>query len=417
MTYPFIQRAIFWTITCAFLASIGFADVPTLINYRGYIADKPGTQSLQIEFSLYEQDQGGTAIWSEIQPVDLFDGNFAVLLGSVTPLNVGQFMAANRFLGVKVTGEQELQPRQQIVSVPYAFQAELALQAETAATATNADTLDGVDSTGFVKSNTPAWLQSLGVSSTPVTSNPSAMLHVNVQSTDSNTSGILVNGSPNGGDMGLKLYNTGTGGRRWFIDSTNNASTEFGGGKLVFMHIERPFIRPFSEEGEKQEGQQAGIKPSQIIIDPPIFLDDLWVDILVLNAANNRVGILTSDPQQTLDVRGTIGNAGTVYHSDKRWKTNITDLDHSLEKVTQLHGVHYEWRTDTHPEMNFSSGPQIGLIAQEVETVLPEVVSTSDAGYKSVDYARIVPLLIESIKEQQQQIETLRAELDAIKNQ
>lgn len=74
-----------------------------------------------------------------------------------------------------------------------------------------------------------------------------------------------------------------------------------------------------------------------------------------------------------------------------------------------LSGIEYYLRSSEFPGMNFNTDKQVGLIAQEVEEVLPEAVHTNkETGYKSVDYARVVPLLIEGMKEQQKQIEELQ---------
>ena len=73
----------------------------------------------------------------------------------------------------------------------------------------------------------------------------------------------------------------------------------------------------------------------------------------------------------------------------------------------QLNGVEYEMRTDEFPKNYFQPGRQIGLLAQNVEKIVPEAVNEKD-GYKGVDYARLVPLLIEAIKELQKEVETLK---------
>ncbi len=104
-----------------------------------------------------------------------------------------------------------------------------------------------------------------------------------------------------------------------------------------------------------------------------------------------------------LVVGGQINANGTIYNSDARYKKNIFTLNNSLEKVMQLRGVGYEMRKEEFPSMQFASGIEVGLIAQEVEKIIPQVVSTNADGYKSVDYARLIPLLIEALKEQQLQ--------------
>ncbi len=125
--------------------------------------------------------------------------------------------------------------------------------------------------------------------------------------------------------------------------------------------------------------------------------------------ATGGVGIGTASPLQTLDVRGTIGNTGTVYHSDSRWKMDVQPLESSLGHVLQLQGVSYEWNRAKFSDMNFPEGRQIGVVAQAVENVIPEVVQTDENGFKSVDYARLVAVLIEAVKELKADNDELRA--------
>ena len=97
--------------------------------------------------------------------------------------------------------------------------------------------------------------------------------------------------------------------------------------------------------------------------------------------------------------------------SDKRLKENIKPLDNALDKVLKINGVSFDWKPLTEEEkktIHGNEGHDVGVIAQEIEEVLPEVVTTRDSGYKAVKYEKIVPLLIEAIKEQQQQIEELK---------
>lgn len=137
--------------------------------------------------------------------------------------------------------------------------------------------------------------------------------------------------------------------------------------------------------------------------------------VMTIDGDNNgEVGIGTTEPKHMLDVRGDIGNNGVVYHSDRRWKTRISQLSGSLEKIEQLRGVSFEWKREEFPEMNFSEGTQIGLIAQDVEEVLPELVDTDEDGYKSVAYSNLVAVLIEAVKEQQKQIDDLKSRLERV---
>ena len=97
---------------------------------------------------------------------------------------------------------------------------------------------------------------------------------------------------------------------------------------------------------------------------------------------------------------------GEIQTSDQRLKTNIKPLECALDKVLTLNGVTYEWRVKEFPNKNFDSNRHVGVLAQELEAVLPEAVETDADGYKSVNYSNITPLLIEAVKE-------LKAEKDA----
>ena len=121
---------------------------------------------------------------------------------------------------------------------------------------------------------------------------------------------------------------------------------------------------------------------------------------MAIKGSNGYVGILDSTPSYQLDVNGTIRATGNVIaYSDVRSKENIKTIDSALDKVLKLRGVEFNKIGKNKKE--------IGVIAQEIEKVFPEVVSTDDEGMKSVAYGNIVGALIEGMKEQQKQIEAL----------
>ena len=80
-------------------------------------------------------------------------------------------------------------------------------------------------------------------------------------------------------------------------------------------------------------------------------------------------------------------------------------MSEALNKVLNLRGVNYLWKSKEFPEKQFKNSKDMGLIAQEVELIVPEVVFELDDGYKAIDYGKLVGLLIEAIKEQQDLIE------------
>ena len=131
-----------------------------------------------------------------------------------------------------------------------------------------------------------------------------------------------------------------------------------------------------------------------------------WNKGIYLNNASN-VGIGTSDPNYKLDVRGTIGNNTTIYHSDIRWKDNVQTIDTPLNKIQNIRGISFKWKKAEYPEMGFDDDRHYGFIAQEVEQIIPDLVRTNNDGYKAIEYTNMVAILVEAMKEQQTQIETL----------
>ena len=99
------------------------------------------------------------------------------------------------------------------------------------------------------------------------------------------------------------------------------------------------------------------------------------------------------------EVKGTTHSTNYTCTSDIRYKKNITPIESALKSVLALRGVNYFWRADEYKEKNFRKEKQVGLIAQEVEKVIPEVVHTGTDGYKSLAYGKLTPFLVEAIKE------------------
>ena len=138
-------------------------------------------------------------------------------------------------------------------------------------------------------------------------------------------------------------------------------------------------------------------------------------DNTTLAIGNGRVGIGTNTPREKLEVVGNICHTGSIGAcSDKRYKTDFQTIANPLEKIQQLNGLYYNWKQSEFPDKQFTDERQLGVIAQEVEVFFPEIVMTDDEGYKSVDYSKLTPVLLEAIKEQQTIIQNMEAKMHAM---
>jgi hypothetical protein len=128
------------------------------------------------------------------------------------------------------------------------------------------------------------------------------------------------------------------------------------------------------------------------------------------------IGNVTDPTGYALWVQGNAWSTGTFLSSDARYKKNISAIDNALDKLMKVRGTTFEFRTNEFQDYQFAEGPQFGFIAQELENVFPEVVKTDRNGYKSVNYNGMIPILLESIKEQQLQIESQQKQINELKS-
>ena len=124
---------------------------------------------------------------------------------------------------------------------------------------------------------------------------------------------------------------------------------------------------------------------------------------------NGNVGMGSLTPSVRLQVNGDIIANSIAGSSDLRYKTNIRPVENALHTVKSLRGVYFNWNQKEFPTKDFSDKTELGFIAQEVEKVLPEVVikDNTPEQFRSVKYDKVVALLVEAIKEQQKQIDSL----------
>lgn len=168
-------------------------------------------------------------------------------------------------------------------------------------------------------------------------------------------------------------------------------------------------------------GNPLNIAAGAIAYDATV--DDGFAFVMAGGAAqcaltNTGLGLGDLTPDAKLDVVGDVlvtGNvcaANLACASDERLKQDIHPIPNALEDVQKLSGVEFRWTDDVIKSREWSKTKQIGLLAQDVKKVAPEAVVEMPDGFLAVDYARLVPMLIEAIKEQQQQINDLKTRLD-----
>jgi hypothetical protein len=180
-------------------------------------------------------------------------------------------------------------------------------------------------------------------------------------------------------------------------------------------------IGAFAAENWTDTAQGAAL----VIGATPIGSNDGEVNVVVLPGGNVGIGTFQSFPTITDrlqvfgDIRvGTTGTNGCLLNfgggtitgtcsSDRRFKKNITPFGPALDKLTALQPVHYFWRSTEFPDRHFGDAQTYGLIAQDVEQVLPELVVTNADGYKAVDYAKLPLLTIQAVKELKERVAEL----------
>jgi hypothetical protein len=248
--------------------------------------------------------------------------------------------------------------------------APLVVASTTKVTNLNADLLDGLDSSSSDTSGNSIVSRSSG----GFTAGNVTLLSLTVNKAGSTSSSqILLNGTTN----------------NWMSFNTNGVAaptftTRSNGTKIVL----------YPNVGGSTVDYAFGIASST-----------LWYSVPNTSSTHKWYGGTTS--MMSLSGNNLTVTGEVTANSDERIKTNIKTIENALDKVSQLRGVEYD-RTDV--ELH-----QIGVIAQEVEKVIPEVVRTNEDGIKSVAYGNLVAVLIESIKDLKGEISELRAELDELK--
>ena len=135
--------------------------------------------------------------------------------------------------------------------------------------------------------------------------------------------------------------------------------------------------------------------------------------LYIANSSTTSPLIYGEFDNNLVKIHGELQMIAAASPSDKRLKKDIKPLQSSLDKIQALQGVSYQWKTEKYPGWGFKESKQIGLVAQNVEDVFPELVSKDIKGYKAVSYDKLAAVLVEAAKELKAENEKLRLQLKA----
>lgn len=273
-----------------------YAQTPQLLNYQGKLTNKDGTSAsgtFVMIFSLYSNAEGGTALWDETQNVAVTNGIFNVLLGSVRSFADTLFAAkGNRYLGIRVGTEPEMQPRFQLTSVAYAMHANSARTLSVS----DGDPKDPivVDSNGNV-----------GIG----TNKPEHKLQINA----------------NQSDVGLRLHNP---------ESSNNTNTPYlmlSGGYSPYNGVA---LRGVGDNvyGRKALVFYAGWDGNT---DTP-GIDGLKERMRI--ESNGKVGIGTTNPQKMLHIDCKGVNNSVIIQNCPAWHVDAREVLNNVPNRTIIIG-------------------------------------------------------------------------------
>lgn len=465
-------------ILSIFLA-VGFHSAfaqTTEFSYQGFLSDNSASANgnFDFEFALFVAATGG-APSGTIQRlnVPVTNGVFNVVL------DFGGFVGSDRFLEIRVRPAgggafTTLAPRSKILSTPFAS------FSNRSSDAVNASFLGNTAANQFVQTNDPRLSDariplpnSTNYIQNRTTQQTSANFNISGDGTvggtltgnfvsaqqfnfgsgrligKSNANNLFVGiltGAANGGNRNTMVgdaagqdnsageentllgfvagqrnttgsNNTFVGSRAGLPNTTNSSSTFLGylsGGSNNLTNATAIGARAFVEQSNALVlGSVDGVNGATAMTD---------------------VGIGVTTPARRLDVNGiirvgsTTGTIGCVEDrdgtviagtcaSDERFKKNITPFSSVLNNFSRLRPVSYFWRADEFADQKFGTKQSFGLIAQEVETLFPELVSTDDKGFKAVNYSKLPLLTIQAVKELKAENDTLRQQVEQQKNQ
>ena len=222
----------------------------------------------------------------------------------------------------------------------------------------------------------------------------------------------------------VQSLSTGLSGRSYIQWMGSDGTTVYGQWEPHSFYFIKPSTAHVNISGSKDAHiQGTGTEDAGRSLGPGVYFKKsthVGFSVTKINAVEAQICIRGSGSFQhtgSLSVSNTIRAGADViayYSSDERLKNNIKPIKKPIYKLKKLKGVEYEWNglQNTYP----SGSKDTGIIAQDVQKVLPQIVKERKDGYLGVRHDRLVGLLIEGIKEQQEQIDELKKEVEELKN-
>jgi hypothetical protein len=388
------------------------ATIPRVVRLTGTFLPADGQPAASVEtvtLSIYADEAGGSPMWEETQDVRVDSvGQYTLLLGASRPegLPPSLFVSGEaRWLAVRFErpGESD-RPRTRLTSVPYALRA------------ADAETLGGRPASAYALAKTTEGTGGTTTVAGPTAVNPGTpnFLSKYVSTADVGNSAVYeTNGSVGIGTtvpldtLHVRFSNTSGVFTGFAVQNLGATALSFSG---MLFYDQNGALGQFQGFNNSTHEYRINNVASSGTIN---FMTSSTSRFFVASAGS--IGIGTTTPADRLQVVGDVrvgtggangclkNFAGTglvgVCTSDGRLKRDIAPFGPALSAVALLQPVHYYWRATEFPERQFGGTRAYGLIAQDVEQVLPELVVTNDDGYKAVDYSKLPLLTIQAIKE------------------